>query len=188
MSEIAEKMKVESLEAFMQQLRFRMNIIENTLQTEESGNKIAFLQGECAGFRSLCTAIAEAGYVNYKDDKRAPENTIFSFDDKTRKWGVTSSKYSVLIDWETTALDVEEVMSEAKKPLESRINKMKDRLFYEAEKGRDLHFVKGWFCILSCFDDWCAKIHEAFSIAKKEKEHSLDFGDDEEPIDPFDIG
>lgn len=64
---------------------------------------------------------------------------------------------------------------------------MKDRLFYEAEKGRDLHFVKGWYCILSCFDDWCAEIHKAYEIAKKLKEQELPF-EEEERRDPFDIG
>lgn len=180
-------MKINSLEVFMKQLRFRMNIIENTLQTEESGNKIAFLQGECAGFRSLCTAISEAGYFNYKDEKHASEGTIFEFDEKAREWSVTTSDYGVLVEWNLKTLDIEEILSEAKKPLESRINKMKDRLFYEAEKGRDLHFVKGWYCILSCFDDWCAEIHKAYEIAKKLKEQELPF-EEEERRDPFDIG
>lgn len=175
-----EKNTIESLEDFMKQLRFRMNIIENTLQTEESGSKIAFLQGECAGFRSLCAAISEAGYYNYANDNAKSETSLFNFDEKEHRWSVTTSKYSVLVVWEQKALDVEEVISAAKKPLESRINKMKDRLFYEAEKGRDLHFVKGWYCILSCFDDWCAKIHDAYKIAKKEHDYSLNFDEDDE--------
>ena len=58
-----------AVNAFMQQLRFRMNIIENTLQTEESGNKIAFLQGNCAGFRSLIAALKEADYDDYTNVK-----------------------------------------------------------------------------------------------------------------------
>ena len=185
MSEITDEMKIESLDAFMKQLRFRMNIIENTLQTEESGSKIAFLQGECAGFRSLCAAISEAGYYNYKDDKAISEGTIFNFDEKDHTWSITTSKFNELLEWENRSLDIEEIMNEAKRPLDDRIKKMKDRLFYDAEKGRDLHFVKGWYCILSCFNDWCAKIHDVFAIVKKEKKQELDF---DEKHDPFDIG
>lgn len=168
----------KSLNRFMQELRFRMNIIENTLQTEESGNKIAFLQGECAGYRSLCASLAEAGFDDYRNNKEVPEKTIFAFDDKDHHWSITTGKFDVLVEWEQAALDVEEVMSEAKKQLQTRIDKMKDRLFYQAEKGRELYFTKGWYCILSCFDDWCAKIHIDYAIAEKEKKNSLDFDDD----------
>ena len=170
-----------AVNAFMQQLRFRMNIIEAGLQTEESGNKIAYLQGNCAGFRSLIAALKEAGYDDYTN-VGVTDHAIFAFDDKDHCWNITTGDYSLLMLWEQTALDIEEVMSEAKKPLESRINKMKDRLFYQAEKGRELYFVKGWYCILSCFDDWCEKIHEAYSIAQKDKKNSLDFGDEDDPF------
>lgn len=169
-----------AVNCFMQHLRFRMNQIEAQLQTEESGNKIAFLQGNCAGFRSLCAALVEAGYEDYKKVDPS-ENTIFAFDEKDHSWSVTTSKYEILIGWHNTAMDIEEVMSDAKKQLDERINKMKDRLFYQAEKGRELYYVKGWYCILSCFDDWCEKIHEAYRIAQKDKDESLDFDD------PFDI-
>lgn len=174
----------DAVNTFMRQLRFRMNIIENTLQTEESGNKIAFLQGNCAGFRSLIAALKEAGYDDYTDVKRA-DVFMFNFDEKNHRWSVTTGKYSVLIDWNQTAYDIEEVLSEARKPIETRINKMKDRLFYQAEKGRELYFVKGWYCILSCFEDWCVKIHDAYAIAKKDHDNSLDFGEDDE--NPFEI-
>ena len=173
-----------AVNAFMQQLRFRMNQIEAQLQTEESGNKIAFLQGNCGGFRSLIAALKEAGYDDYTNVK-ASETLMFEYHEKDDKWVVKTGKYSVLIDWNQTAYDIEEVLSEARKPLETRVNKMKDRLFYEAEKGRDLHYVKGWYCILSCFDEWCAKIHDAYDIAKKDHDNSLDFGDEDD--DPFNI-
>lgn len=158
-----------------------MNVIENSLQTEESGNKIAFLQGNCAGFRSLIAALKESGYDDYTNVKAA-EQTIFAFDEKDHDWSVTTSKYEVLIYWHNTALDIEEVMSEAKKALQTRIDKMKDRLFYQAEKGRELYFVKGWYCIMSCFDDWCEKINDAYTLAQKTKKESLDFGDEDDPF------
>lgn len=166
----------DSLKKFMEQLRFRMNIIENSLQTEESGNKIAFMQGNCAGFRSLCTALNEAGYGDYSNVEKS-ENTIFSFDEKDHSWSLYTGKYEILLEWNVYALDVEEVMEGARKQLQEKVDKKKDWLFYQSEKGRDLYWIKGWWCIMSCFDDWCVKIHEAYKIAKKEHDYSLNFDD-----------
>ena len=169
----------DSLKQFMEQLRFRMNIIENSLQTEERGNKIAFIQGNCAGFRALCAGLNEAGYGDFSDVKKS-ENTIFAFDEKENTWSVTTGKYETLLQWNGVALDVEEVMEDARKYLQERINKKKDWLFYESQKGRDLYWIKGWWCIMSCFDDWCAKIHDAYKIAKKNHDYSLNFDEDDE--------
>ena len=163
----------------MEHLRFRMNIIENSLQTEESGNKIAFMQGNCAGFRALCAGLNEAGYGDFSDVKKS-ENTIFAFDEKNNTWSVTTGEYNTLLQWNCVALDVEEVMEGARKQLQEKINKKKDWLFYESQKGRDLYWIKGWWCIMSCFDDWCAKIHDAYKIAKKDHDYSLNFDEDDE--------
>lgn len=169
----------DSLKKFMEQLRFRMNVIENSLQTEESGNKIAFMQGNCAGFRALCAGLNEAGYGDFSDVKKS-ENTIFAFDEKENTWSVTTGKYDTLLQWNCVALDVEEVMEGARKQLQEKINKKKDWLFYESQKGRDLYWIKGWWCIMSAFDDWCAKIHDAYKIAKKEHDYSLNFDEDDD--------
>lgn len=178
MNEKTEKRLGDSLLDFIQQLRFRMNIVENSLQTEESGNKIAFLQGNCAGFRNLCGALKDAGFDDYSMYKAA-EKSIFTFDEKDHDWKLTIGKYEELIPWESAALDVEEALELARKPLTDRINKRKDWLFYNSEKGRDLYWTKGWYCIISAFEDWCVKIHEAYKIAKKEHDYSLNFDDDE---------
>lgn len=167
----------DSLIRFMAALRFRMNQVESALQTEESGNKIAFLQGNCSGFRNLCGALNEAGYGDYSQIE-ASETTIFAFDEKDHTWSVTTSNYETLLDWNVVALDVEEVMEGAKKQLNDRINKRKDWLFYNSEKGRDLYWTKGWYLIMQTFDEWCAKIHEAYKIAKKEHDYSLNFDDE----------
>lgn len=167
----------EGLIKFMSALRFRMNQIENSLQTEESGNKIAFMQGNCSGFRNLCGALVDAGFGDYSTIK-ASEGTIFNFDEKENTWSIATSEYSVLLDWDLAAMDVEEVIEGARKQFDDRINKRKDWLFYNSKKGRDLYWTKGWWCIMSCFDDWCAKIHDAYKIAKKEHDYSLNFDDE----------
>ena len=169
----------------MVMLRTEMNRTEASLQTEESGTKIAFLQGKCAGYRSLCKILVESGYSDYTD-ARLTEELIFECN-KENEWYCKTGDYNVLSYWHLKAMDIEEIMSDIKKPFEKRVETMKDKLFYEAEKGRELYFVKGWYFILAIFDDWCAAINLAYEVAKKIKEHELDFGDNEER-DPFDIG
>lgn len=170
----------DSLRKFMEQLRFRMNIVENSLQTEESGNKIAFMQGNCAGFRALCAGLCDAGCDDYSNVMRRCETPIFAFDEKNNSWSVTTGKYETLLEWNAVAFDVEEIMEGARKYLQERINKKKDWLFYESQKGRDLYWIKGWWCIMSAFEDWCVKIHDAYKIAKKEHDYSLNFDEDDE--------
>lgn len=179
------KKNLEALETFMKCLRKEMNATEASLQVEESGNKIAFLQGKCAGYRSLCKILVESDYADYTEQKETMDGIVEC--DKDNEWFCKTSDYRLLVDWHLTSMDVEEIMSEIKKPFEKRVNKMKDKLFYEAEKGRDLHFVKGWYFILAIFDDWCAAINSAYEVARQQKERELPF-DDEEERDPFDIG
>lgn len=176
---------VGALETFMKVLRKEMNKTEASLQVEESGTKIAHLQGKCAGYRSLCKILVESGYVDYTEQKETADGIMEL--DKENDWYINTSDYHVLLDWHLKAMDVEEIMSELKKPFEQRVEKMKNKLFYEAEKGRDLHFVKGWWFIFAIFDDWCAAINSAYEVARQQKERELPF-DDEEEHDPFDIG
>lgn len=176
---------LEALDTFMKVLRKEMNKTEASLQVEESGTKIARLQGKCAGFRSLCKILVESDYMDYTINTETMDGILEL--DKENDWFANTSDYSVLLDWHLKAMDVEEIMSEIKKPFEKRVATMKDKLFYEAEKGRDLHFVKGWYFILNIFDDWCAAINNAYEVARQHKERELPF-DDEEERDPFDIG
>lgn len=176
---------LRALDVFMKVLRKEMNLIEGKLQVEESGNKIAFLQGNCAGYRSLCKILVESGYPDYTERKETYEGILEL--NKDDEWYCKTNDFHVLTEWHVFSLDVEEIMSDIKKPFEKRVEKMKDKLFYEAEKGRDLHFVKGWFFILAIFDDWCTAIDSSYEIARQKKERELPF-DDEEERDPFDIG
>lgn len=176
-----------ALDVFMKMLRKEMNLIEGKLQTEESGSKIAFLQGNCAGYRSLCNTLSENGCEDYSLNKETDDG-ILTYDTKHEEWAVTTSDYNILIHWHLTAMDIEEVMSASRDAFKKRVEQMKDKLFYHAEKGRDLHFVKGWWFIYSVFDEWCAKINAAYDAAQKRKKRELPFDDDEENRDPFDIG
>lgn len=167
----------------MKVLRNEMNLTEASLQTEESGNKIAFLQGKCAGYRSLCNILAENGYTDYTKLTAFSEGIVKC--NEENEWYTITTDFSVLLDWNLKTLVIEEIMSEIKESFDKRIQKMKDKLFYDAEKGRDLHFVKGWYFIMSVFKNWCRVIQNAYEMVKKEESQKLPFDDKK---DPFDIG
>lgn len=160
-----------SLEKFMGVMKHHTSVIEARLQTEESGNKIAFMQGQCAGYRRFCTVVSENAGVLIPDSESI--RGLIEWNDKERKWICTSKEYKNLLEWETYALDIEELLDSVKKQLNVEVEKMKDRLFYDSEKSRDLHWTKGWWCMVSAFSDWCVLIHEAYAVAKKDYDNSL---------------
>ena len=164
----------EGLNKFMQIMRSDMNVIEATLQTEESGNKIASLQGECAGFKTLCACLANSGFPNYAESKESMQ-TLFKFDNDLEKWTCLTSNYATLLEWESYALDVEEALGEARSKMEKRLNDRKDWLFYIAKKGRDLYFSRGWYKRFSALEDWAVAIHDAYHTAKKIHDAELKF-------------
>ena len=67
-----------ALEIFMHQLRFRMNVIENTLQTEESGNKTQLQFNKEDGSNSFIANVYSGTYTltvesSSKEDAQAGE-------------------------------------------------------------------------------------------------------------------
>lgn len=169
--------KGESLNKFMQIMRSDMNVIEATLQTEESGNKIASLQGECSGYRSLCKELESCGWPNYAERKETMQ-TLFKYDSEYEKWTCTTSNYATLLEWETYALDVEEALDEARGKMDKRLNDRKDWLFYRAKKGRDLYFSRGWYKRFIALGEWAVAIHDAFQAAKKIHDAELQFDEE----------
>ena len=59
-------------------------------------------------------------------------------------------------------------------------NVQKDRLFYTSEKGRDLHFAKGWYEAMSATERTIQRLHTKLEAAEKEAAESLLFDDDRE--------
>lgn len=161
----------KSLEKFMGVMKHHTSVIEARLQTEESGNKIAFMQGQCAGYRRFRTVVSENAGVIIPESESI--RGLIEWNDNERKWVCTAREYKNLLEWETYALDIEELLDSVKKPLNDQVEKMKSHLFYDCDKGRELHWVKGWWSMMSAFSDWCALIHEAYAIAKKDYDNSL---------------
>ena len=59
------------------------------------------------------------------------------------------------------------------------IDEQKNWLFYISEKGRDLHFVKGWHEAMKWVDDTIEKLQKALVLKEKAAAESLPFDDGE---------
>lgn len=64
--------------------------------------------------------------------------------------------------------------------LQKAVDIQKNWLFYTSEKGRDLHFAKGWYEAISATGATMLRLHTALDAAEKEAAESLSFDDDSE--------
>lgn len=153
-----------------------VNNAEALLQVEESGNKIARLQGICAGFRKLKSLLEEK---NIDFEISAPEQNIFERDE--------NGNYIIGVDYynemKLKMLEVYKTQSElmladfAEKGLGQAISEevedVKNRLFFESEKGRDLFFYRGYYQSLMSVIDYANCLIREYEVKKAEKESEL---------------
>ena len=158
-----------------------VNNAEAMLQVEESGNKIARLQGICAGFRKLKSLLEEK---NIDFEISAPEQNIFERDE--------NGNYIIGVDYynemKLKMLEVYKTQAElmladfAEKGLgqaiQEEVEDVKNRLFFESEKGRDLFFYRGYYQSLMSVIDYANCLIREYEVKKAEKESEL-FDEDE---------
>lgn len=158
-----------------------VNNTEALLQVEESGNKIARLQGICAGFRKLKSLLEEK---NIDFEISAPEQNIFERDE--------NGNYIIGVDYynemKLKMLEVYKTQAElmladfAEKGLgqaiQEEVEDVKNRLFFESEKGRDLFFYRGYYQSLMSVIDYANCLIREYEVKKAEKESEL-FDEDE---------
>lgn len=158
-----------------------VNNAEALLQVEESGNKIARLQGICAGFRKLKSLLEEK---NIDFEIFAPEQNIFERDE--------NGNYIIGVDYynemklkmlEVYKTQAEEMLADfAEKGLgqaiADEVDNAKDTLFFKSEKGRDLFFWRGWYQSLMSVIDYANCLIREYEVKKAEKESEL-FDEDE---------
>ena len=158
-----------------------VNNAEAMLQVEESGNKIARLQGICAGFRKLKSLLEEK---NIDFEISAPEQNIFERDE--------NGNYIIGVDYynemKLKMLEVYKTQAElmladfAEKGLgqaiQEEVEDVKNRLFFESEKGRDLFFYRGYYQSLMSVIDYANCLIREYKEKKAEKESEL-FDEDE---------
>lgn len=148
---------------------------EAALAVEESGAKIANLQGYLAGVRNYKNVLVANGYaldIKYMD---TTERSLFYFDnEKTCNLDIHELRVAIS--------DVEEVTDTAsweefKTSWQESVDAMKDELFYKSEKGRDLHFCKGWYEAMNQINNYIERLHMQLEYLEKEKAESLPFSE-----------
>ena len=161
----------------LQQLNYTAHEKEAVLQCEESGSKVANLQGFLAGVRSYKKALRDNGYiVDIKFDS-TEERKLPYFSDDGCEIG--------LAELREVCSDIDEMTDSAdyknfQELLQKAVDIQKDWLFYTSEKGRDLHFAKGWYEAMSATGATMLRLHTALDAAEKEAAESLPFDDDRE--------
>lgn len=166
---------------------------ETKLQVEESGNKIADLQGFCAGIRNFKSVAKSAGFD-------IPP-TIFDTANRMTPWvqvaenqdGDTTCDLALsLLRIFLTQLDLLAKTKEYEAlgaGIQAETNSKKNWLFNEAKSGRDLYWVRGWKRGFSWVSSQIGELRLHLNIketqAKKkaqEKASSLPFDDEDEEV------
>lgn len=166
------------MERFIMQANALAEYWEGQLQTEESGTKIANLQGRLAGFRKF-TKIMEEGGCNFTTLSEIQRDFPVRYDVKLGKWICSEKDYFKLKKWYEVTDKIEKLIFNLSSTLNKAVGDKKDWLFYQSTKSRDLHFVKGWYFSMTMFEDWCVAISDGYSTAKEIHEQELKFDGEE---------
>ena len=149
---------------------------EAALAIEESGAKIANLQGYLAGVRNYKSVLVANGYaldIKYMD---TTERSLFYYDSDK----ICNLKLSELRDAISDIKEVTDTASweEFKTSWQESVDAMKDELFYKSEKGRDLHFCKGWYMAMQQVDAYIEGLNRQLEYLEQEKAESLPFDEE----------
>jgi len=180
---------LDVIEHAMKELRGTIDIVEARLQVEQNGNAIANLQGQCAGYRTLCKEMKEAGFTDFSENKESEKSILFKKDN-----GEGLIYYDVAEDVKFETLQRLVVYNKTiqqasfyktlQENLQVLIDKKKDYLYYEAEKSRDLHFTRGWHEIITFWDTRFDELEKGYQHAKHVKEQEERNKKEMLPFDP----
>lgn len=140
---------------------------ETRLTVEESGNEIAYLQGQVSGYNILKNVIEEKTGEIAIGEKQC----IFRYNRDEDFWFIEKdiSKENIQsMYYQSQVLKDELENYGVNKEIKAYINEKKDWLFYEAEKGRDLHFCRGFNLILEMFNAWIRAIERKWESKESE--------------------
>ena len=155
-------------------INHEVKVLEAQLQTEESGTKIAVIQGKLAGYNSMISILNEIENTDFKTIKESATIPC-RYDDEDKRWFCIEKDFDIVLGLQVIFNSVEKTLEQFNKLGQEKINHKKDYLFYEAEKGRDLHFVKGWFFMFKILNDWKEAIDKQYEYLSEEKRSSLPF-------------
>lgn len=147
---------------------------EGELQFEESGSKVARLQGYLAGVREYKQTMRVFWTLDGKYDGTAERELPYSDGDGSRHLDVRELREVVAgINDMTESAD----WAAFKNLWQEAVDAQKDWLFYTREKGRDLHFVKGWYEAMREIDDTIIRLRNELEAAEQETAENLPFGE-----------
>lgn len=168
-------MENEFLDFVISNLKAQVKTDEALLKVEESGNKIAFLQGFCSGFKRLEKILN--GITTLENISDCPEN-MFSYDSLEKKYHLVEDKlsYSDLVHLNALVYDFIDFYDDKIK--KSLMKKCKN-LFFNSEKGRDIFFCHGVYQAIIAPIEYANAIIEAYNIETELRKDNL-FNEDEE--------
>ena len=172
-------MENEFLDFVIFNLKAEVKTCEAKLKVEESGNKIAFLQGFCSGFKRLEKILNSLSIeINVSD---CPKN-MFYWDSEQKKYHLGEEKlsYSDLVHLNALVYDfIDFYDDKIKKFVDEEIEECKNLLFFNSEKGRDIFFYHGVYQAIIAPIEYANAIIEAYNIETELKKDNL-FNEDEE--------
>ena len=172
-------MENEFLDFVIFNLKAEVKTCEAKLKIEESGNKIAFLQGFCSGFKRLEKILNSFSIeINVSD---LPKN-MFYWDSEQKKYHLGEEKlsYSDLVHLNALVYDfIDFYDDKIKKFVDEEIEECKNLLFFNSEKGRDIFFYHGVFQAIIAPIEYANAIIEAYNIETELRKDNL-FNEDED--------
>ena len=148
---------------------------ECILQCEESGSRVAYLQGYLRGVRAYKSTLRRSGYTFDAKYDGTQERSDPIFDDDRCELDLDELRVLVSdIDRMAHSTDFQNF----KTVWQDAVDAQKDWLFYTSEKGRDLHFSKGWYQAMIETDTNITKLFNELELAEKEAAESLPFDGD----------
>lgn len=172
-------MENEFLDFVISNLKAQVKTYEALLKVEESGNKIAFLQGFCSGFKRLEKILN--GITTLENISDCPKN-MFSYYSLEKKYHLVEDKlsYSDLVHLNALVYDfIDFYDDKIKKFVDEEIEECKNLLFFSSEKGRDIFFYHGVYQAIIAPIEYANAIIEAYNIETDLRKKNL-FNEDEE--------
>lgn len=173
-----ENEKEPMLEIHKEFVRQMNQVVQNkrlALQTEENGNRIAILQGYCGGFYTYKRLLKESGY----DETEIPIEAELSAPFINAEGCILKLPELRSVRSQADTLQITACYVELQSRIKGEIERQKNTLFFESEKGRDLFWSKGWHESITQIARWIEDLDCYFSIAEASKKERLPFDDEE---------
>lgn len=153
-----------------------IKLLEAQLQTEESRTKVVIIQGKLAGFRSMIKILND---IEGFDLNAITETKEIPCKYEDKEWVCNSMDFDTVRIFKTMFDDLTDKITLFNQMGEKKIEDKKNHLFYCAEKGRDLHFVKGWYFAFNIMNEWQQAVSDRYNLLSNEKKQELPFEGDE---------